>query len=164
MSHALPPAIQQLFFVVYLAFYLFAGFALWDLAKQSSTWLPTVGVVQDNTSHKRTIVYQVGKQRRQTDCENILNILENRYHVDLKYSRPGQSKAVFNGVDPQIGRRVTVYYDPKDTSKAVVLPGWSAPVVILGICTTIPLLLMAWVQLVGGWNVHGSNDYFDDPY
>lgn len=120
-----------------LGMFMFIGFE----ARQTSDWIPVTGIVKTNTSEKRTIQYAVGKKLYSTDNENLLNLFEHRIHVKISHSRPGQNKTVIDGVDQEIGRQVVVYYDPKDPSQAVVLRGWSAPVVILLICSGIPLIL-----------------------
>lgn len=149
----MPPGLRKFLFICYLVVYVFAGFNLFGMAKETEHWTPTNGVVQRNTSEKRTIAYSVGKKTYWTSNENLLNLLEQRFGVFIPYSRPGQMKSTMNGVDPEIGRFVTVYYNPKNTAQAVVLPGWSGPVVIVGLCTAIPLFIMAWMSLVAGWDL-----------
>lgn len=154
------PGLQKFFFVCYLVIYVFAGFNLFAFAKETEHWRPTNGIVQRNTSEKRTIAYSLGKKTYWTSNENILNLLEQRFGVTIPYSRPGQKQSIMNGVDSEIGRFVTVYYDPKNIGQAVVLPGWSAPVVIVALCTAIPLFIMAWMSLVGDWDLSmGCNNY-----
>lgn len=129
-----------------LGMFLFLGYE----ARQTNSWIPVTGIVRTNTSEKRTIQYAVDGKLYSTDNENLLNIFEHRIHVKISHSRPGQSKTVIDGVDQEIGRQVTVYYDPKEHSQAVVLRGWSAPVVILLICSGIPLILS--LTLGQSWN------------
>jgi hypothetical protein len=147
------PGWRNFLYVCYIGAYVFAGFTLFSMAKETENWLPTRGVVQDNTVEKRTIAYRVGKNTYRTSNENLLNMLEQKINFSIPYSRPGQSLEIRDGINTEIGRSVTVYYNPKNTTEAVVLPGWSAPVVIVGICSGIPLFLMAWLSLFGGWNL-----------
>lgn len=133
--------------------------AIGSLARETSSWLPVTGIVKSNTTAKRTIQYAVGNKLFFTDNENLLNLLERRLHITINPSRPGQSKTVINGVDPEIGKQVVIYYNPKDHSQAVVLRGWSAPVVILLVCSGIPLLL----QLALGWTSN-QNQFPDRDY
>lgn len=144
-----------LFALFALGMFLYLGYE----ARQTSSWIPTNGIVRSNTVSKRTIQYAVGNKLYSTDNENLLNLLEHRLHVSISHSRPGQSKTVINGVDPEIGKLVVVYYDPKDHSQAVVLRGWSAPVVILLICSGIPLFF----QLALGWSPN-RNQFPDRRY
>lgn len=156
------PGLRNFLYVCYMVAFVVAGFTVFCMAKETEKWLPTRGVVQNNTVEKRTIAYCVGKKTFRTSNENLLNMLEQKIGMKIPYSRPGQSKQTWNGVDPEIGRSVTVYYNPQNSAEAVVLPGWSGPVVIVGICTAIPLFLMAWLSLVGDWDV--SPCLGDDNY
>ncbi len=146
----------KVFFAI-LALVMFVAFGA--LARETNSWIPTNGIVRSNTVSRRTIQYAVGNKLYSTDNENLLNLLEHRLHVSISHSRPGQSKTVINGVDPEIGKLVVVYYDPKDHSQAVVLRGWSPPVVILLICTGIPFLL----QIALGWSPN-RNQFPDRRY
>ncbi|MCW5821331.1 MAG: DUF3592 domain-containing protein [Cyanobacteria bacterium TGS_CYA1] len=147
---------NRFFNILFTLFVLGMVFFLGYEAKQTSNWTPVTGIVRANTSENRTIQYAVGKQLYSTDNENLLNLLEHRIHVKISHSRPGQNKTVINGVDPEIGRQVVVYYDPKDPSQAVVLRGWSAPVVLMLICSGIPLILS--ITLGPSWDQSRTNN------
>jgi len=150
-----------LFALLALGMFIFLGYE----AKETSNWIPVTGIVRTNTSEKRTIQYAVGKKLYATDNENLLNLCEHRIHVKISHSRPGQSKTVIDGVDQEIGKQVVVHYNPKDPSQAVVLRGWSAPVVIVLICSGFPLILsltlgQSWGQAQGQGQSQTGNRNF----
>lgn len=146
-----------LFVFLGLGIFAFLGFT----ARQTSSWIPVNGYVKWNTVNKRTIQYVVNGKYYSTENENLLNLFEQRFHIKVSYSRPGQGKKVVNGVDPEIGRQVVVYYNPDDHSQAIVNRGWSAPVVILLICSVIPLIISVGLGTFAGWDQNqnsGSNN------
>lgn len=146
------PLMRVFLILLYLIVYLYCGMSLYALATETNKWPSTMGVVTDNTSSERTITYAVKRRTYLTHNENILDLLALRMG-GRNTVHPGQSKTLYNGVDPEIGRQVEVFYDPSNPSLAVVTKGWSQPIVIALICFAIPLLIRVFVAYSPGATV-----------
>lgn len=128
---------KPIFMLGYLGVFLWSAITFAQLIQDSQLWRPVMGVVKYNTVEKRTIAYRVGNLDYLTDNESMLDVFGEPIGLEFNM-RPGQSKTLINGVDPEIGRQVQIYYNPNQPSQAVVLKGMSLPVGIYLICSLIP--------------------------
>lgn len=147
---------RNFFFLAYIVFYLFFGISLCGLANETNHWSPTVAVVTQNNVNERTMTYEVNKKLYTTSNENIVDIFAKRLGGRSSL-HPGHSRTVINGVDQDIGKQETVYYNPSHPSDAVVNKGWSDAVVLYLICTAIPILIRFFVAMASGTSVSSSD-------
>lgn len=130
------------------------------IAQESEHWRKVQGACIDNTTEKRTIVFEVGSKDYKTSNESVIDVLGQRFGIDFHF-RPGQMKEVINGIDPQIGQRVELYYDPQNPWQAVVMKGWSMPVIIFIMVTLLPLLIRCVAHFGMGWNPRAYGNGYD---
>lgn len=126
------------------------------LASDTSSWIPTTGFIQINESDYRVIAYRVGKDTFKTSSESIVDMLASKAGIEM-HLRPGASKTIINGRDPEIGKTVTVFYNPENPCQAVVEKGWSLSAIIFTICFGVPFLMRLF-----GWRWRSYNEY--DPF
>lgn len=143
---------------LYIAACLVSTVPLIGLAQESERWRSAQGYCTDNTVDKRTITYHVGSKDYRTSNESVVDVLGQRYGLDFHF-RPGQMKETYNGVDPQIGKSVEVFYNPHDPWQAVVMKGWSMPAVIFVFVTLLPMLIRSLAFFGMGWKASRSGGY-----
>lgn len=137
--------------VTYIIAVLACTIPLFSLAQDTERWRPTTGFVSDNTIDKRTITYSVGRKSYTTINESIIDLLGQQVGMEFHF-RPGQSKTKINGVDPEIGLSVPMFYNPHKPAEAVVLKGWSMPAIVFMFVLLIPMFIRALAFFGMGWD------------
>lgn len=127
------------------------------LVNDTTQWRPATGTIRENETNRRLIVFRVGKGTYTTSNESAVDWVASKAGFEYHF-RAGASKTRYNGVDPEIGRSITVYYNPNNPAEAVVEKGWSVTTIILLLCTGAPFLISAFGAM-NGWE---STDY--DPF
>ena len=127
------------------------------LVSDTENWIPANGVIRENEVDHRLILFNVGNGTYTTSNQTAVDLLAHKVGLETNF-RPGASKTRYNGVDPEIGRSITIFYNPKNPAEAVVEKGWSMSVIILMFCTTAPFLLSVF-GAINGWE---SPEY--DPF
>lgn len=123
---------------------------LFGLAQETETWRPVNGFVSSNTIEKRFINYSVGKHTYTTSNESIIELLGQNLGVEFHF-RPGQMKTKINGIDPEEGLTVPLFYNPRNHSEAVVLKGWSMAPIVFMFVVSLPMLIRAFAFFGMGW-------------
>ncbi|MBI1270804.1 DUF3592 domain-containing protein [bacterium] len=129
------------------------------LVSDTENWIPANGVIRENEADHRLIIFKVGKGTYTTSNQTAVDLLAHKVGLETNF-RPGASKTKIDGIDPEIGRGITIFYNPKNPAEAVVEKGWSLSVIILLLCSTAPFLLTAFAAL-NGWETN-NNGY--DPF
>ncbi|CAN5312715.1 hypothetical protein BH11CYA1_BH11CYA1_23810 [soil metagenome] len=102
-------------------------------AYNSAKWpKATAVVVKNDMQVGRTAVFEVRGKKYSTTFEHALELTFSRFGAEFSL---GHQVTIEDGVDAEIGKNITVSYNPENPSEAVVDPGFSIPVWIYLICT-----------------------------
>ena len=78
------------------------------LVSDTENWIPANGVIRENEVDHRLILFNVGKGTYTTSNQTAVDLLAHKVGLETNF-RPGASKTRYNGVDPEIGRSITIF-------------------------------------------------------
>lgn len=121
---------------------LVLAFPAFTDAMNSAKWptAPAV-VVKNDLQVGRTAVFQVHGKKYSTNFEHALELTFSRFGAEFNL---GNQVTKIDNVDAEIGKNITVSYNPANPNEAVVEPGFCIPVWIYLICTG----LITFIRLI----------------